>query len=67
MDLRLKNETRNLKTLRRKHRGELLVICLGRVLGISVYFVCFFVLFCLFNLTSETQARKTELNGTTSN
>lgn len=70
MDLMLKNETRDLKTLRRKHRGELLVICLGNVLGILGVFICLcvsFVLICLFNLTSETQARKTKLNGTTSN
>ena len=68
MDSRLKTETRNHKTLRRKHGGKLLVIGLGNVLGVCVF--CFFV-FCIclfvFNLTAETQARKTRISWTTSN
>jgi len=42
MDLRLKNEIRNLKTVRRTHRGELFVVCLGNVLGILVFFLLLF-------------------------
>ena len=48
MDSRLKNETRNHKTLRRKHGGKLLVIGLGKVLGVFLFFFFFVVVVHLF-------------------
>ena len=47
MDSRLKNETRNHKTLRRKHGGKLLVIGLGKVLGGFLFVVVVVHLFLI--------------------